>query len=400
MLLETPNSRLPIVTDPYLHENIQGYILRLSELNLYERPRWVYALADPGEPDLTFAGVRSYASGLPMLSDSDPSDINAITYRSAGMRNHAAVIANDDTIVSVTLLDLSNPKICPGCVLEYGSVSSLWDLRPYVVCSRHKCHLINRCSTPGCSRRLTWWRPFLATCAGCKQPYRVPDDSLTPTDYQLEFSAMLEHRWRMPFDTPPLLHENPWSKVSASEFLRTVALLMSRLRGYPVTKAKPLSKSELSIANALALSLSDWPMNFGVFLEQLMKGDVMHGSGFSVSKSSSNFRGFFDIVMAANEMPDIEIVRDGLMDYMERSRHAISITGKGGNRMARNVLAGKRYLNRTEVMKKLSISAATFRKLFARGELKGEILQMGSQHVYRIEADSVRDYADARKDTG
>ncbi len=129
---------------------------------------------------------------------------------------------------------------------------------------------------------------------------------------------------------------------------------------------------------------------FGLLLDA-QKLDMKEGRGFSTTNTSL-FGSFFNFIMADGTQSYFEPLKYELLEYVHGSKFNAQVTGKGGNRLNEVPVDQKQYLTRTEVMEKLHISAATFRRLFRTGSLKGKILHMGKQHVYSVEAGSVLKY--------
>lgn len=235
---------IPLVEPPRPYENIQGYVLRLSELNLYERPRWIYGMVEDDFSAFSFSGLRKCARELAVLTGVQGEDFQAISYADTGARNHNSVSAGGRFNLSPTLLDIENPKICTDCVLEYGSIASLWDLRAYVVCSRHKCYLTDKCGNPKCGRRLSWWRPYLSRCGKCEEIYRTADWQVEPNEDLLHYSRMIESRWGAAFRSERDC-DHVWSEMSDVDFFKLLQVFISRLRKGPAAATRALSPDDL-----------------------------------------------------------------------------------------------------------------------------------------------------------
>lgn len=381
---------LPLVDRPQSNENIQGYVLRLSELNLYERPRWLYGLLVKDFSDLTFSSLRKCSQELPNLTGLAPEALQSITYGDAGSPNYNAASIGARFDLPVSLIDIANPKVCPECLRELGAVKSVWDLRPYVACAKHGCFLINKCSNSGCRRRISWWRPNVGRCAGCDEPFWHHFVPKKASYFLQEYSQSMEKRWVS--KTSPCSNEGGLLDAHTStDYFKLVQFLLSKLRRGSLTSTHALAPEEVHLNSIVAKTFHNWPANIDVFMGELVKSDTQNGLGFSLL-NTSQFGGLFQAVMAKNAKPHLKILQDATLEFITASSFSSRVTAKGGNRVSKSNAGKQMFLTRTETMKKLSISARTFRRLFAQGALSGEIVQMGKQHVYRVTLDSVENY--------
>ncbi|WP_082700528.1 TniQ family protein [Magnetospirillum sp. XM-1] len=156
---------LPGTPPPIKGESLNGYLLRLSELNGYANlPQLLKIAGYKGAPYWYKPGIGDrIASLIGMSSD----EFKAMSYdrgSKASSRTKAQIFGHD---VSYTMLDVTNPKICPACVVDNGYIKSEWDLTSFIACPDHRTILLSRC--PHCERKLSWRRPGLLTCA-CQRP--------------------------------------------------------------------------------------------------------------------------------------------------------------------------------------------------------------------------------------
>lgn len=154
-----------------------------------------------------------------------------------------------------------------------------------------------------------------------------------------------------------------------------------------------LSPQELS--DAIAQVFHDWPNGFFEYVNALIETDIEEGRGFSII-NTSRLGSLFNRVMEGGDYPYYEDMKEALLEFIHRSKFGSKVTGKGGSRLNQIPSYQKQFMTRTEVMKELGISAPTFKRAFTNGELDGEILQMGKQHVYRVHVSSVEKYKQAR----
>lgn len=384
-------TRLILVTPPDPRENLQGYILRLSEINCYERPSWIYSLFDRGLPKAGFAGIRQCMKELPKLTGFAARQFEEIAYGTTGASNYYDVSVGGRFDVPAALLDIKHPKVCPECVEEIGVVRSLWDLRPYVVCEKHKRFLIRECSEPNCRAPISWKRPATDKCGGCEKPFHAAEAASAPSEDLLAFCKTLESRWYEGHSDIAKTGCSAIAGLNNKDFFKAVNGLTGRLREKGVENTPALSPAEIVITQTLATSFARWPDSFGHYMEELLRRDFLEQKGFSIGKSP-RFKRLLEAAMEHSDEPHWRVVREAISHCVAQSHFGYRVTGKGGSRLAQDLRGNRQFLNRTETMQHLSISAATFRNLFRQGYLKGEVLQMGKQHVYRVTVDSIEGY--------
>src|SRR5262245_13966491 len=154
---------------PLPDESLMGYILRLSELNYYEAPRWI----------LDLAGLKIYSlrNGWRRLCDDridftlfrqitglSEEEVNNMKHKIAG----DAVYEDCDAKwgFPVSSLRFKRPMVCSGCLRENSYCRKFWDLPVVTVCPRHHSLLLDSC--PDCRDRITWNRKSVSRChCGC-----------------------------------------------------------------------------------------------------------------------------------------------------------------------------------------------------------------------------------------
>jgi hypothetical protein len=146
-----------------------GYILRLSELNYYEAPRWI----------LDLAGLKIYSlrNGWRRLCDDridftlfrqitklSEEEVNNMKHKITGDVDYEDCDAKWD--IPVSSLRFKRPMVCSDCLRENSYCRKFWDLPVVTVCPRHHSLLLDVC--PNCRERITWNRKSVSRChCGC-----------------------------------------------------------------------------------------------------------------------------------------------------------------------------------------------------------------------------------------
>lgn len=89
-------------------------------------------------------------------------------------------------------IEISEPRVCPSCILENRSLKYEWQVAHTVYCHVHRTELLGLC--PNCSKRLTWSGALLAGCPACgktwvsiqKQTMPAANASIVPPPSDLD----------------------------------------------------------------------------------------------------------------------------------------------------------------------------------------------------------------------
>jgi TniQ len=137
-LLKTPT--------PQSDENLMGYIVRLTEENVYLSPSWIFDLAglkantrEGGWPTL-YRDIMDF-SGLEPVTGLERQQIKKL---------RSQIADTDDSLyirgTPINFIRYSLPKVCPACLKQYGYCQYIWDLLPVTACPVHKAILIDKCT--------------------------------------------------------------------------------------------------------------------------------------------------------------------------------------------------------------------------------------------------------------
>lgn len=154
MLVRTP---APKSTESFL-----GYLLRVSEANGYDTPK--YVLEHAGLTDNERRNVRFPLGKFTQILGCDMADLESISYTGADADGQRAQLLGHSLGRSLRSgpLRLKSPAFCPHCVCDNGYIDAFWDLNQVVACPIHSCKVIELC--PDCGQSLHWLRPGLLTC--------------------------------------------------------------------------------------------------------------------------------------------------------------------------------------------------------------------------------------------
>lgn len=171
-------ARLAVSPLPFPDESLAGYVIRLSEKNVFSNPGWMPELLRKrsGVPIATVAEaardgrlVRA-VEALAGLSDGSLAD-RAFTPHSYGYARRDRPPTWDARPLDA--YQRHHPMVCPACLDDTPYARKLWDLAHLPVCTQHGLVLVDTCHR--CGERLTWRRTRVAHCESCGADLRYSE---------------------------------------------------------------------------------------------------------------------------------------------------------------------------------------------------------------------------------
>lgn len=171
-------ARLSIAPPPFGDESLAGYVIRLSEKNVFSSPGWMLELLRKrsGLPIATVAEAARDAQlvraveALAGLSEGSLAD-RAFTPRSYSRARRGGPPSWDARPLEA--YQRHHPMVCPACLDDAPYARKLWDLAHLPVCTRHGLVLVDTCHR--CGERLTWRRTRVAHCESCGADLRYSE---------------------------------------------------------------------------------------------------------------------------------------------------------------------------------------------------------------------------------
>ena len=149
-----------------------GYILRLSQVNRYSCPQWIYNLASI----LQYAANGNFCdrttndfSKLARLLLVEESTLWKMAFREYKSNKVARVKFFGRSLPTYNLSKLK-AKLCSLCLAEKSYCRKIWNLIPLTVCPVHHCLLLDIC--PQCDRPIRWDRNSVNECKYCELDWR------------------------------------------------------------------------------------------------------------------------------------------------------------------------------------------------------------------------------------
>jgi hypothetical protein len=185
-------------------ESLNGFLLRLSEVNAYRGIGDVLSsllLRDrPGTPQ-TLARlclqVRTDKAMLGQIGRAAAGDAHCLDHYAALSLHDEAIFAHSCRI-DLDALMLTQAQVCPKCLSELGIALEEWDLAPVTCCPTHRVYLVAACTR--CETPLDWLRPSLFACAKCGADLRTLEVMAAPAEECVvseDFAALAPFRVRL-----------------------------------------------------------------------------------------------------------------------------------------------------------------------------------------------------------
>jgi hypothetical protein len=263
---------------PFPDESFVGYLLRLTEVNRYKTLSWILQLAKI--KDYVNSGFSFARHPLPDLSPlSYLTGIDKVVLASlmyAPVRLSKERLVGDysvfDSPMPHYVIRLSNPKVCPGCLNEFGYIRKIWELGIVTVCPIHKVKLLDTC--PGCLKKVSWGRNQISICR-CGFDWRDPMP-LRVGDLELTVTRQVHWLCKLHYDhndsTCPLPANNPLKDLRLRDFTSALIFIASQYAAIIDTKGKHLfprrTNDEIhELLSKALLAFTDWPTGFFSFID-------------------------------------------------------------------------------------------------------------------------------------
>lgn len=295
--------RLLVRPLPFEDESTQGYVLRLSTLNGFDRPAWVSSLATAAKE----AGEKG--ASLSTLTGHDDATLAMLRgpIHSLGILN----IADRGTVTS-RYWNMRFQRYCPICLAEEKYHRAVWGLAFGVACHKHAVWLRDECHL--CGRFVGWGNSLSGMCfCGASleaAPTIACTDNVSAYTHSLSF-ALYPSVSGTP--APPARIPN----LNLEELLRLTWFLGAySVRQTP--KAQKISgvmqlEHAIAMVKATCEVLWDWPGGFHRLVDRIRSENMASGNG---NKLSAQFGRFYHTLYNNFPEPKFEFMRRGFESYI------------------------------------------------------------------------------------
>lgn len=359
--------RLVVRSQPYRDESFLGYLLRLTQLNLYPSPAWILHFAKTKNSAHRKVGFvfddEQDLSALSCLTSVDQPQLRSLLYSAAGLKKKFGNFLLFNNAIPSYLLRPSRPKVCPGCLQDSGYIRRIWDFALVTACPIHKQLLIDEC--PACHKRIPWMRSTLYRCQ-CEADWR--DYSTQPLDdSQLAVSRQVHHLCGLNArtETREVDNSNPLYKKNLTTFTSCLLFVASQLGGGIDTKGKHFAPTRRNterhelLCKALPI-FSDWPNRFYLFLDERRPRPDPQIPPVTGATRGDTFR--FPQYKSAlfQQLPssDYDFLRTAFSQYKIARRHQRLIASATTNNISGYLKKGNSRVNANEILNLVKTSTA------------------------------------------
>ena len=264
--------RLLFIKKPFHDESFLGYLLRLTELNYFERLSWILKSCklERAITSKTLPAVNSQDNleVLSKLTGIDTRILSPMAYRITVFNQLCPRYSLFGSSLPSFLIVQKNSRICPKCLAEKNYIRRIWEFAPITVCLRHNCLLVDQC--PSCEKPLTWNRNSVSKCL-CGSDLR----KITPINMpekELHIARKIYQLCGLDLYQGEISLDNYVSDINIPTFFKILFFFASAWAGLPDTDGKTIFRecTNLELHNYLYLATSifdDFPKNFYIFLD-------------------------------------------------------------------------------------------------------------------------------------
>lgn len=236
-------------------ESLQGYLLRLAEVNGHTGIGRTFAVAGLTRNDLAWTNLDLARLAAPIGCPVET--LEAIAYKHRSDDDRVFRILGHE--VALQDLSLSKAKVCPECVEELGYIEATWDLTLFVGCPVHKRACLWFCGK--CKKKVAGDRESMLTCRCGALMKNAPKHELSS-----EAIALLDLiRFRL---TGWRVSEKTGSSFIEKELLETpFEWMLSTIRSFGKYRLQADRVPEYRIRSrdilqAAAKVVADWPIGY------------------------------------------------------------------------------------------------------------------------------------------
>ena len=389
---ELPRKRRP---EPY--ENLPGFILRHTELMVWEKITWLLEYAKISKDKrhhtpYTFVFDPSLdLSTLGHVTCNNPVTLKSMTYpQSDDKEGTVSFMGHNITIYALTM---TKPKICPQCLRQGNYIRAMWDLSLVTCCPVHKCMLVDTC--PQCGRKLSWHRNKVSGCVddiNCGFDFRdMPDTAIESGEAHISkhiYSLLNVHEIHS-----YLSEDNPINKLSLDSFINFVAFfsvnhgININLNGSRLFFKSTSIIERHNAINTVSDIFYNWPIGFFRLLDDLKS--QAHNSpqkyGLSHDFGKTNIEKFRKAFFNA----EFDFVREAFESYLQN--------WDGGYINSRNKwIKGKARQTDTIGIEEACSTLKTTRKYIDNwielGYLRANVIHSGKRRLVRINLESLETF--------
>lgn len=368
------------VCHPIEDESFLGFLIRLAEVNHYERPGILNQIAQShkyiSQPRIALT-KELHLGQLSKMTGIDEEKIRMLTYPDISDNGMQNLFAGHK--VGRSAIKVSHAKICPKCLTEKPYMRKIWDLAAYTTCAIHNVRLINVC--PSCNKKISWARGKVTECS-CGFDFTNANLEAV-TDDEAAFSR---HIFNIVYNMSEK-NQGALAHLSLGELLRFIDFMAAQMAditnaGGQFLHPRTLSEIHNYVVEAYKV-FCDWPSNFNQFLNNLRdkpRKRLVYQRKTGIVKELGPF---YIPLYRHFSQPEYDFIRKSFEDYL--------IEWDGGYlresdmAFSERLRRESRYVGINEAARLLEMAPKRIRRLLEAGYLQGSSVVAGKTTLYRIE---------------
>lgn len=368
---------------PRSNESARGYVLRVSEQNGLETPRWLLPyLGEKGIPSKGYAALKAILNRTEDL---------------VGLRGPVANLADlnapDLGNLPIRYWNTRRPRFCPCCLAESANWRANWDLVFTVACEKHDLRLLDCC--PQCQKPLSWDRSHMTKCA-CGFDLREAATEKTP-----EAAVQLAREIELRLETGAISQLGTIEVLRAMDLeklLRLVWFLGAYSRNAHRKPQKIVGLETIEVAGAMVEQamavLADWPAGFHRLLDEIA---ARRHDFASSNKLSASFGPFYRALYKTFSGPEFEFLRVGFEGYVRE--HWGGQLAERNRRLSADLRSEHEWISIAEAAKLLKVRPEKVKRYLEQGLLEGHLHEtVAGRHMGAIRRDSLNALVGRKRD--
>ncbi len=333
-------------------EDLQGFMLRLSDENGFSTPWSLYRRAALKQYEVRGTGFN--VDKVASIANCPASDLEKIAY---SCPDSARICQLLGLSLIPSDLDLANPRICPECIEQLKYIQAHWALKFMTGCPFHGRAAVTACGV--CGQELSWYRPGLLACRCGAALENENSRELNLAEASLLNLIRSKVLRLLPLvDAGSQLPASDLSKLSLRKLLFTIAVL-GRCQ-ILITKPHYPTDHPADVVSSAATVLSNWPNKYFELLKAL--GSRNFAGNYDTRRQFSPlYSSLLRTDSSGYETHDLDFLRLAFLDF---------VSNRWGLRAADHKLmkelqdqVEKRFLARAELARKLNVNQRTIKRL-------------------------------------
>ena len=388
---------------PYEDEDLAGYILRLSQVNRYSSPQWIYNLAEIPQ----YAANGNFCdrttqdfSKLAQLLSIEESTLWKMAFREYKSSKVARVKFFGRSLPTYNLSKLK-AKVCSCCLAEKSYSRKIWNLIPLTVCPIHHCLLVDIC--PQCDRPIRWDRSAVNECKYCELDWRdIRSEILELQDtipsHLLSVACGVEKLGKAELkligDCHPILNLELEHLISLFSFFAGQLIDVGDTTGKFISANRSNAKLHELFLAAWDY-LQDFPDGFKLFLEWYKNKSSHPERDTGISRDFGNF-----YLRLYKNFPrqTFGFLHEAFENYLATQWDGGYLNSKLG-RIEMPDDRDRKFLSGVETAKLLKMTEAWVLRSVECGTLKGRLRKMGKRTSVLVDRESAEAYLENLKNS-